>query len=71
MAQDAWDELNKIDKSQKIDVVALWKVQVEVARALGKWELSGGTGASAVKGGARLITPCLQPRPSSARDRGP
>jgi tetratricopeptide (TPR) repeat protein len=39
MAKDAWDELEKIDKSEKIDLLALWKVQVEVARALGKWEL--------------------------------
>ena len=39
MAQDAWDELEKIDKSEKIDLLALWKVQVEVARALGRWEL--------------------------------
>ena len=39
MAQDAWDELETIDKSEKIDLLALWKVRVEVARALGKWEL--------------------------------
>jgi tetratricopeptide (TPR) repeat protein len=39
MAQDACDEFETIDKSEKIDLLALWKVRVEVARALGKWEL--------------------------------
>jgi tetratricopeptide (TPR) repeat protein len=39
MAQDAWDELEKIDKSERVNLLAVWKVQVEVARALGKWEI--------------------------------
>jgi hypothetical protein len=39
MAHDAWEELEKIDKKERLDFVAFWKVQVEVARALGKWEL--------------------------------
>ena len=38
MAQDAWNELDKIDAEErgKTDVL---KVRVEVARALGKWEM--------------------------------
>jgi hypothetical protein len=39
MAQAAWEELEKIDKSGKVELVAIWKVQLEVARALGKWPL--------------------------------
>ena len=39
MAQAAWEELEKIDKSEKVNLLAIWKVQVEVARALGKWPL--------------------------------
>jgi hypothetical protein len=41
MAQAACEELEKIDKSQNVELVAIWKVQVEVARALGKWQLVG------------------------------
>jgi hypothetical protein len=33
--------LEKIDKSEKVNLLAIWKVQVEVARALGKWQLVG------------------------------
>ncbi len=39
MAQEAWDELEKIEKKERLNFVAFWKVQVEVARALGKWKL--------------------------------
>ena len=39
MAQAAWEELEKIDKSQKVNLLAIWKVQVDAARALGKWQL--------------------------------
>jgi hypothetical protein len=41
MPQAAWEELEKIDKSEKVNLLAIWKVQVEVARALGKWQLVG------------------------------
>ena len=41
MAHAAWKELEKIDKSEKLNLLAIWKVQVEVARALGKWQLVG------------------------------
>ncbi len=33
------EELEKIDKKERLNFVAFWKVQVEVALALGKWEL--------------------------------
>ena len=39
MAQAAWEELEKIDKSERVNLLSIWKVQVEVARALGKWPL--------------------------------
>ncbi len=35
----AWEELEKIDKKERLNFVAVWRVQVEVARALGKWDL--------------------------------
>jgi tetratricopeptide (TPR) repeat protein len=37
MAHAAWEELDKIDKKERLNFVAVWKVQAEVARALGKW----------------------------------
>ncbi len=38
MAQDAWDELERIDPKHKA-APAVLKVQIEVARALGQWEM--------------------------------
>ena len=39
MARAAWEELEKIDKSERVNLLSIWKVQVEVARALNKWPL--------------------------------
>jgi hypothetical protein len=39
MAHAAWLELEKIDKSERVNFVAIWKVEAEAARALGNWRL--------------------------------